>query len=316
MKILIDFGIKFILYSLSVFGLWLFINKFLIGFFKGSSRYVKPESNTKPLEDNKFISHLRLLLFVTLGKNKDKHVYLFIFISLFLFLFSILIFVSLFGTSKFFLLIATFIFIGPYLILRVRLSGIQIDSSYEGVSFISELTNMYKINNLNMVSAIDKTIFSLKDCPHSKKALFNLSLSIKDYRSEKDLNYAIDGFVATTGTEWAKLLGINIMESIINGTDISLSLDSVLSELKEIKILIEKDRRANNEAFNMVKFVIPGVYILSFLAANKLFGFSFKKFFDYQFGTPLGVRLFVVIMVFTIISFIAMFILRRPKFDY
>ncbi len=116
--------------------------------------------------------------------------------------------------------------------------------------------------------------------------------------------------------EWARLLGINIIESIVNGTDVSKALDDILSELKEIKSIIEKDRRANNEAFTLVKFIVPAVYILSVYGANKFFGFTLDKFFSYQFTTALGIKFFMAIIFLSAISFVAMFILKKPKFDY
>ena len=187
---------------------------------------------------------------------------------------------------------------------------------YEAETLISELTNMYKISSLNMSEAIDKTIGTLKNCPHSKKALFHLSIAIRQYRSHDELQLAVDGFVAATGTEWAKILGINIFESVAGGTDVRVALDGILSELKEIKSIIEKDKRANNEAFTMVKFVIPAVYILSIYAAIKFFGFTVSKFFYYQFSTGLGVKFFIIIITLSVLSYAAMFILKKPKFDY
>ncbi|GAI32922.1 unnamed protein product, partial [marine sediment metagenome] len=125
-----------------------------------------------------------------------------------------------------------------------------------------------------MSSAIDKTIGNIKDSPFSKKALFHLSLNVKEYKGKEELQSTIDDFVAAFDTEWATLLGMNIFESILNSTNVSVSLDDILSNLKQVKSSIEKDKRANYEAFTMVKFVIPVVYILSIILAVKFFGFT------------------------------------------
>jgi len=55
--------------------------------------------------------------------------------------------------------------------------------------------------------------------------------------------------------------GYTIFESTANGTNVSVSLDEILASLKQIKDSIEKDKRANYEAFTMVKFVLPVVYV-------------------------------------------------------
>ncbi len=313
---LIEIAIKVIVYALFFTGIWLFLGKYLLRFFKRSSRYYRSGKDDNGKKDSRLISHLRQLLFITMGKGKKNNAYIFILVSAFIFLSSFLILFYFFGTGTFFILVSALLGTLPYIILHTRLASLQLEGSYEAEALISELTNMYRINSLNMAEAIDKTILSLTDCPHSKRALFSLSIAIKEYRSLEDLQYGIDSFVASTGTEWARLLGMNIFESVANGTDVSAALDDILSELKEIKSIIERDRRANNEAFTMVKFVIPAVYILSIYAANKFFGFTLQKFFNYQFTTDLGIKFFVAIIVLTILSFGAMFILGKPKFDY
>ncbi len=313
---LIEIAIKVIVYALFFTGIWLFLGKYLLRFFKRSSRYYRSGKDDNGKKDSRLISHLRQLLFITMGKGKKNNAYIFILVSAFIFLSSFLILFYFFGTGTFFILVSALLGTLPYIILHTRLASLQLEGSYEAEALISELTNMYRINSLNMAEAIDKTILSLTDCPHSKRALFSLSIAIKEYRSLEDLQYGIDSFVASTGTEWARLLGMNIFESVANGTDVSAALDDILSELKEIKSIIERDRRANNEAFTMVKFVIPAVYILSIYGANKFFGFTLQKFFNYQFTTDLGIKFFVAIIVLTILSFGAMFILGKPKFDY
>ena len=313
---LIEIAVKVIVYALLFTGIWLFLGKYLLRFFKRSSRYYRSGKDDNGKKDSRLISHLRQLLFITMGKGKKNNAYIFIFVSALVFLSSFLILFYFFGTGTFFILVSALLGALPYIILRTRLASLQLEGSYEAEALISELTNMYRINSLNMAEAIDKTILSLTGCPHSKKALFHLSLTIKEYRNPEDLQCGIDSFVASTGTEWARLLGMNIFESVVNGTDVSAALDDILSELKEIKSIIERDRRANNEAFTMVKFVIPAVYLLSIYGANKFFGFTLQKFFNYQFTTDLGIKFFVAIIVLTVLSFGAMFILGKPKFDY
>ncbi len=313
---LLDVIIKIAIYSILFAGIWFSLGRYITGLFKRSLYSYRFKNQNKGKKDSKFTKHISLLIFLTLNKKGKNYVYIFTLLSIALFIVSFHIFRSLFGVGIFFILISAFLGILPYIVLRLRLTNLQFEGSYEAETLIAELTNMYKISSLNMIEAIDKTIDSLKDCPYSKRALFHLSIALRQYRSRDELQSAIDSFVASTGTEWSKILGTSIFESIVGGTNVTTTLDGTLSELKEIKSIIEKDKRANNEAFTMVKFVIPIVYILSIYAALKFFGFTMWKFFYYQFSTALGIKFFIAIIVLSILSYGAMFILKKPKFDY
>src|SRR4030067_1583560 len=145
----------------------------------------------------------------------------------FFFCFSLSLFTGLFGVGIFFILMSSLIGLLPYIYLRFRLKSLQLEGSYEAESLLGELTSIYKISDFNMISAIDKTVENIKNSPLSKKALFILSLKIKDYKSREELQSAVDFFVAMFGTEWATLLGMSIFESIASGTNVSVSLDEI-----------------------------------------------------------------------------------------
>lgn len=308
--------IRVFLYAMILTGIWLFLGRYILRFFKREDK--KYRLGLKPVRqvDNKFKAHIRLLLLLTLGRKDENSIFYFLFLSIFLFFITFSVFTGLFGISIFFVLMSILSGFLPYIFLRFRLKSLQLEGSYEAVNLISELTNMYKISSFNMSSAIDKTIGTIKDSPLSKKALFHLSLKVKEYKGKEELQSAIDDFVAAFDTEWATLLGMNIFESILNSTNVSVSLDDILSNLKQVKSSIEKDKRANYEAFTMVKFVIPVVYILSIILALKFFGFTIGRFFYYQFNTSLGIKLFITIIVLSVISFCVMYLLSKPKFDY
>lgn len=311
-----DILVRVFLYIMILIGIWLFAGRYLVGFTRRQRKSYRFGSNSTGQADNKFIGHIRLLIRVTTGKDGKDTVFYFMFLSITLFFVSLSVSVGLYGASLFFVLLSTVIGFLPYIYLRFRYKSLQLTGSYEAVNLISELTNNYKISNFNMGEAIDKTIGSIKNSPFSKRALFHLSLKIKDHRSKEELQTAIDDFVATTGTEWATLLGMNIFESILNGTSVTIALDDILLNLKHVKDSIEKDRRSNYEAFTMVKFAVPVVYVLSVFTAVKFFGFTPGQFFYYQFNTGLGIKLFITITVLSVIGFWAMYILSKPKFDY
>ena len=313
---IIDMSLRIFMYLMLLAGIWLFLGRYLVSFIRQGSKGYRFRSKPAGQSDNKFTAHIRLLIIITTGRKGKDVVFYFLFLSICLFAVSLSLSTGLFGVSIFFILMSTLIGFLPYIYLRFRLKSLQLLGSYEAENLLSELTNMYKISDFNMISAIDKTIGTIKNSPLSKKALFILSLKIKDYRSKEELQSAIDFFVAAFGTEWATLLGMSIFESIASGNNVSVSLDEILSNLKQIKDSIEKDKRANYEAFTMVKFVIPIIYVLSVFISVKYFGFTLGKFFYYQFYTGLGIKFFITIIVLLVISFWSMYILSKPKFDF
>ena len=313
---IIDIIVRTLMYIILLTGVWLFLGRYLLRFIRQRSEEYRFRSKPAGQPDNKLTGHLRLLIRITIGKCGRDSVFYFLFLSVCLFAVSLSLFTGLFGVSIFFILMSFLIGFLPYIYLRFRLKSLQLVGSYEAESLLGELTSMYKISDFNMISAIDKTIGNIKNSPLSKKALFILSLKIKDYKSREELQFAVDFFVAMFGTEWATLAGMSIFESIASGTNVSVSLDDILSNLKQIKSSIEKDKRSNYEAFTMVKFVIPIIYVLSVFTCVKYFGFTLGKFFYYQFNTGLGIKFFITIVVLSVISFWSMYILSKPKFDF
>jgi len=313
---IIDMSLRIFMYLMLLTGIWLFLGRYLVSFIRQRSKGYRFRSKPAGQSDNKFTAHIRLLIIITTGRKGKDVVFYFLFLSICLFVISLSLSTGLVGVSIFFILMSTLIGFLPYIYLRFRLKSLQLLGSYEAENLLSELTNMYKISDFNMISAIDKTIGTIKNSPLSKKALFILSLKIKDYKGKEELQSAIDFFVAAFGTEWATLLGMSIFESIASGNNVSVSLDEILSNLKQIKDSIEKDKRANYEAFTMVKFVIPIIYVLSVFISVKYFGFTLGKFFYYQFYMGLGIKFFITIIVLLVISFWSMYILSKPKFDF
>ena len=312
----INIIIRILMYILLLTGIWLFLGRYLVRFIREKNKVYRFKSRSFEKPDNKFTAHIRLLIRITTGKEGKDSVFYFLFLSVFLFSVSFTVTAGLFGVSIFFILMSALIGLLPYICRRFKLKSLQLAGSYEAENLLSELTSMYKISDFNMAYAIDKTVETIKGSPLSKKALFILSVKIKDYKDREELQSAVDFFVSMFGTDWAVLLGMSIFEAVANGTNVSVSLDNILSNLKEIKSSIEKDKRANYEAFTMVKFVIPIVYILSVFTCVKYFGFTLGKFFYYQFNTALGIKFFMAIAVLSVISFWSMYVLSKPKFDF
>lgn len=317
----LDTIIKFIAYTLFLFGIWLLVSPIIVhsvkkGIYNSRFRIASKTFNEPIKTKNRFINYIEMLLSITINTKKPFAVYSFFALSFMLFFIT---FIILFTKIESKLLAFSFsIFSGlfPFMALFLKLNNMQLEGSYEGEQLIIELSNQYKINNFNMIEAIDKTIPYMKDNPYSSKALLRLSLAIKEYRNINELNNAIKEFVLNYNTEWAQMLGMNIFIAISEGIDVSNSLDDIMDELKIIKSLIEKNKRYNNETFALIKYVIPITYIFTIYLATTYFNFSLKKFFDYQFRTDIGLKFGTLTFFFMGLNFVILYLLRKPKYDF
>jgi len=152
---LLDVIIKVFIYSILFAGIWFSVGRYITGALKRSRYSYRFKNRNKGKKDSKFTIHISLLIFLTLNKKGKNYTYVFTLLSVALFFISFYIFLSLFGASIFFVLISAFLGILPYIILRLRLTSLQLEGSYEAETLIAELTNMYKISSLNMIEAIE-----------------------------------------------------------------------------------------------------------------------------------------------------------------
>lgn len=273
-------------------------------------------ANQRETNKSKGIKHLGMLLSVTLNNKTPYAIYTFILVSTTLFILTI-IFMFNSGNQLFInLLFAFVVAVIPYLILRVKLHNIRINSSYEANALITELNNQYKINFLNMIEAIDHTIPRLNKQPYSKKALTRFSLAIKQYRNSSELEEIIKEFNYSIDTAWSMLLATNLFLSIEYGDDVRESLDDIIEDLKDLKNISEKNKQYNHESFMIIKYIAPATYIFSVLAMFYIFGFNINKFIDYQFNNPMGLKFFILVIFFIAINYLIYFLIRKPKNDF
>lgn len=314
----LDVIVNFLTNMIYLVGLTFLISPLLIPAFRASiraSRFRRAVRSSKRTKKNAAITYIEMLLNVTLNTKTQFAVYSFFMISISLFLTVFVLLIDNYSLIYAFLF-SVFAASLPYLFLRLRLNSYRVEGSYEGVALVSQLTDQYKINNGNMKEAIDKSLVFLKNCPYSSKALYRLSFSIKNSKNNEEIERSILEFVFAFGTDWAQLLGMNMFISIIDGADVKYSLDDILNLLKRIKENIEKIKRTNNEAYTMIKILIPFTYLASVYFAVNVLGFSYGKFIEYQFRNPLGLRFAVITYSMLIICFIFAYLISKPKYDY
>lgn len=313
----LDIAIRLFIFLIFAYSLWLLLGNYIQYFFQDTIRINTASwkaKKTSILKSNKLIKHLTKTMTVVHNKNIVNEAYIFIIGSLLIFVFCFSIIVRLEGIVKS-LVLSTLISLTPYFILQVKLRSIRIESSYEGSELVTEVINNYKQRNYNIIEAVDRSACSGNLSFFTKNNLLRLSMALKAYKDEKELDDAINNFVFAYNTEWSVLLGINIKIAAFDGTNVSVSMEDILDELKSVGETLEINKRYNNESFTMIRFMLIPLYLFTVYISISGFGFTLKKFIQYQFFTDLGLSFAVLTFLSIALCFLVYSFVRRPKFD-
>jgi hypothetical protein len=211
--------------------------------------------------------------------------------------------------------IALFFAVASYMLLRSRLTASQITGSYEGQTILVEVLDEYKMHHFNMRYAIENSIKRLDAAPIGKEHLFRLSVSLRTAKSNDEIKEALDVFAFSVGTEWSKMLASNIYHAVADGTIVTAGLEDLLLECEYTKKTLEKQKRLNNEAGSMVKFLAPITYLALIGSMPYYFEISIFEVLSLQFLTPTGLILMIVIIALCVAGIIVINLTNRPKFD-
>ncbi len=210
----------------------------------------------------------------------------------------------------------SFLFIAlPILLLAARLETNRSRASHEGISLVTELYRQYRINNLNMNEAINKTIDAGGDYRLSVKSLYMLLIRLRSSSGHKENILAINDFVFTYGTNWAKMLGQCIRIAVESGTDVSAALADIAKQLKDANTLEEKRRMLNGEAIRMTLLLVPFMYIVCILVAIFYLDLDPETLFMNQFFNPTGFMLFLVNIFLFLINLLLLAVVGSGKLD-
>lgn len=318
MHIIIGISVQIGCVLLMAIGLWYTLGNAIKNIFIEQQQYRRLEKTVnakKPEQKSYIVLHIqKLLKTVHKGDTKESNEYIFIVVTSLIFLFSIFVSLQIFSLIISFV-IAIIASSFPYLFLRIRLRNLQIDSSYDADVLVTNIMNEYKQHNYNMIKAIENSTLRFDIGSNSRRIIYKLSLALKDYRDEEELDQALEQFIFSYNTEWAVLLRANIKMAVHRGIDVSSGLEDILKRLKDISEQLEVSKRYNNEAFTMIRFLLVPLYLGSIYMAVKTFGFTIKKFLEYQFVNAVGLRIGIITFLLMMISFIALRLISRPKYD-
>jgi len=214
------------------------------------------------------------------------------------------------------LLLASFCAAMPLMVLYSKVQSMRNKGSREGISLLSELYRQYKMNNLNMIKALEQTISSEGDFKICKKQLYILLIRLQDAASKKEIRACCKNLAFALGTNWSRSLATCIEISATKGTDVSLALIDVIEQLKTAKQMAEERKRLNGESMRMTVFLVPLLYILTIIVSLKYLNMSIVKFVSNQFFTPKGLFLFIVNLFLFVINLTIMNLIDSARMDY
>lgn len=314
---ILDLIIKGSLFMLFIYGLWLLLGKYITNLIQDISRrnsILKKAKTAIKRKQSRLIKHLNMVLSVVLNKNIVHEAYIFVAGTAILFIFCFIMIAKIGGSFKG-LLLSAFISILPYLMLQGKLRSVRIDSSYEGDALVTTVINNYKQYNYNIIEAVDRSACDNKLSFFTRNNLLRLSVVLKSYKDETELDDAINNFVFAYNTEWSILLGMNIKIAAFDGTNVSVSMEDILDELKNTGEALQANKRYNNESFMMIRFILIPFYLFTVYISISGFGFTLKKYIQYQFFTDLGLSFAVLTYTGIAVCFLVYSFVKRPKYD-
>ncbi len=280
------------------------------------NRYKLLQSSGKKTFRNNYYGRFLLLAETSYGISRKRNLYIILFFSIAIAL-STALFLYQAGISILMIIFISIIFGAiPYFILLLRLQTIRSAGSNELEQLLIELISQYRINHCNMYEAIDQTIPRLTKSPHSQKALLKLSLAIKQADSDAEIIDSVNNFNYALKTNLSEILSENLKYSLVYGENIFQALEDILEESKTMNSIYEKDRQQNNEALFMIKYVTPAVYLISVYAMVGVIGLGFSKYIEYQFFNSLGLKFFLLILIFMVINSGIYVFLKKEKRDF
>lgn len=314
---MIDILIHYSLFFTFLLGVWFLLQPLFVPVVDRMQFRMKRSLQRDIQDTNKFIQDIADFLELAINKNSVKAVYTFLLI---MFLSWILVFLGLIGNG--FRLYMAFIWslITPFLIfIYLNFKGYtnRVSISYEGLIFVTELVNNYRIFHHNLHEAIDQTINSIGDkAPLTRKMLLNMSYRIRESQNEEEIQKVLDQMVFLNDTSWSKQLANLFKIGLTKGEDITQGLLDVAVDLGELDKMSEKKKQLNLEGNMMLKGLLPLMVGAGFYFIFSVADFTIVKYLSYQLKHPIGFR-FLLITVFSIlVSSVLYMFFSRSKNDF
>lgn len=204
----------------------------------------------------------------------------------------------------------------PILLLAAKLEASRAKASREGISLVSEVHRQYRMNNLNIYVAIEKACSVDANYSLSSKLLYSLLIRLRSACGPVEISEAINRFVFSYGTSWAKMFGQCIKLSALNGTNVSAGLNDIVSQLRDANSLEEKRKMLNSEASRMTLFLVPIMYLICFITSVLYLKINPVHLIENQFFNPKGFLLFLLCVFLFLFNLFLLNLISNDKLDF
>ena len=262
----------------------------------------------------KFFLHIKTLLRITTGKGNEARCRVFLSVSAVTGALPILF---LYGKVAQGLVLVTGLFLCllPYILLRLKLQVIRVESSREGEILVTELLENYKIHYFNMQRAIEVSAAGMEEAPNCRRLLFNLSKGLNAAGSAAEIKRLLEEFRLSINTSWANILAVNLYFALSGGMQVTYALSDLAAAVAMARKVDEYVKRENNEAKLMLKYLAPIAYLLTLVGGIAFFRLTWKKYLFYQFHTTVGLTWLMISLLLYAVGILLYVYISRGKLD-
>ena len=262
---------------------------------------------------DKLTTHLECVLAASMKRPITPTAFLVISIVLFFTVFIVSAKTLTFGPA----LVTGIAFAGlPYLFLRMRLERQRRAGSFEGEKLASSFLAHYLISGGNIYETIERVKLASPHLEITGALLGTLLMKLRNTGDPMRIRAATDAFSYGIGTSWSTMLAYAISTAAIKGTDITPTLEDILAQLKEARVLAEERKRINGESVRMAAYLTPGLYIGSVFVSVFIMGLPITTFIRNQFFSGAGFALFTAFLFLFLFNRVLLEILTNRKLDF
>jgi hypothetical protein len=185
----------------------------------------------------------------------------------------------------------------------------------EREKLVSIMLSAYRMSNYNIEEAIEYTSSRKEDLPETSSLLSSLLLRLRECSNAEEIRKVTENFAEAAGGGWARILAVNIRMACTNGTDIHVTLEELLKQIREGKVLMEERMRSNSESLRMTTVMIPVTMAVTIVISLKQLDMSLKELITSQFSDNISCMLFLAIIILFMFNLAAAQLMKKRTID-
>lgn len=271
------------------------------------NRSIRQRNYQSRILKNKWVYKYHRLLLAASTRYKAIYLSRILFVQALVFLLTFVF--MLVNTATLFFPLITAVFIGvivPVVIARLRVMKIRSNTQTNLSLLATELKQNYQKNYGNMMYAIKDTANFLPK-GDAKKIFSILYIRLQDYEYRRE---AVEVFSYQLGESWGKNLGITILKSLQEGTDVNDTLNDLKEDITEFNKELSNAESSGRMIARFGKFT--GLFVALMLVVNAEFFMQFNAY-KYHFNDPVGVRILIISLVASFVGYVMAKLLEKPK---